>query len=248
MSEEILVQVVAKVGGTMVKSLEIPLPQPPEEAVRSKVEEKASEEPKKLVVTFLHFLQDNVVSLLKYLYGKRKKYVVSKEVGFYVKLMRNRTRIKRAVVVKRKWEAATAKAIERVVSLSSQCATMKFTLQEQEDHHWAKEVECEVLLLNLAKKKCKAKAVRRTKDRRQIVAMKTEQMELWGTIGARTEVHNKKLQRANELMTSLAEQMNKHKVKLADWAKKFTNCDSGKSSNVKCRVKLEVDCDWLQFD
>ncbi|OAE33774.1 hypothetical protein AXG93_1671s1010 [Marchantia polymorpha subsp. ruderalis] len=40
-------------------------------------------------------------------------------------LIRNRTRIKRAVAVKREWEAGTAKATERVASLLSECTTMK---------------------------------------------------------------------------------------------------------------------------
>lgn len=113
---------------------------------------KASEEElKKLVVTYPDFLQDSVVPLLKYLDGKREKYAVTKKVGFYVQLVRIRTRIMRAVTVKRKWEATTAKAIENVASLSFECAIMKVTFQEQEDHLRAKEMECEILWLNQAK-------------------------------------------------------------------------------------------------
>ncbi|OAE29760.1 hypothetical protein AXG93_810s1010 [Marchantia polymorpha subsp. ruderalis] len=71
---------------------------PPEEEVRMKT---SNEEVKTLEVTFPDFLQDSVVPLLKYLNRKRKKYAVSKEEGFYVQLVRNRTKIKRAVAVKR---------------------------------------------------------------------------------------------------------------------------------------------------
>lgn len=153
MSEEILKLVVAQVGGTVVESLEIPSPSPPEEEVRPKVENKAlAEEPKELVVSFPDFLQDSVVSFLKYLDVKRENDV-SKEARFYVQLVRNRTKIKRAVVVKREWKAAIAMAHERVASFSSECATMKVTLQERQDHLWAKEMECKVLRLNLAKEK-----------------------------------------------------------------------------------------------
>lgn len=53
--------------------------------------------------------------------------------------------------------------------------------------------------------------------------MKTERMELWRRIGARTEDHNKEVQRANELMASLAGQTKKHEVKLASWVTKLTN-------------------------
>lgn len=76
--------------------------------------------------------------------------------------------------------------------------------------------------------------------------MKTERMELRGRIGARSEVHNRKLQRANELMASLAEPMKKHKVELADWAKKLTDCELAKFLEVECRVKFQADCDRLQ--
>lgn len=75
---------------------------------------------------------------------------MEKEPGFYIKLVRNRIKIKRAEAVKRKWESATAMAKERVASLTSECATMRPTLQEREDHLRAKEKKCKVLQLNLA--------------------------------------------------------------------------------------------------
>lgn len=76
--------------------------------------------------------------------------------------------------------------------------------------------------------------------------LKIERMELRGRIGARIETHNRKLQRANELMASLEEQMRKHKVELADWAKKLTDCKSAKSLKVECIIKFEADCNQLQ--
>lgn len=53
---------------------------------------------------------------------------MSKEAGTYVQCVRNKTKIKRAVAVKREWELATAMAKDRVASLSSECATMKVAL------------------------------------------------------------------------------------------------------------------------
>ncbi|OAE30808.1 hypothetical protein AXG93_857s1100 [Marchantia polymorpha subsp. ruderalis] len=82
LNEEILEQVVAQVEGTVVESLEIASPPPPEEAVRSEIEEK--KELKELVVSFPDFLHDSNISLLKYLDGKREKNVVLKEARFYV--------------------------------------------------------------------------------------------------------------------------------------------------------------------
>ncbi|OAE19726.1 hypothetical protein AXG93_2958s1000 [Marchantia polymorpha subsp. ruderalis] len=78
-SEKSMATVVAQVGGTVVNYPKISLPPPPEEA-------------------------DSVVLLLKYLDGKREKYVVLTKSGFYVQLVKNRIKIKRAIVVKREWE------------------------------------------------------------------------------------------------------------------------------------------------
>lgn len=76
---------------------------------------------------------------------------MGKKLGFYVELVSNRTQIKRAVAVKREWESATAMAKGRVASLTAECATIRTTFQEHRDHLRAKEMECKVLRLNLAK-------------------------------------------------------------------------------------------------
>ncbi|OAE22923.1 hypothetical protein AXG93_3292s1000 [Marchantia polymorpha subsp. ruderalis] len=95
--------------------------------------------------------QYSVTPLLKYLDKKRGKYVVEKASGFYIELVRNRTKIKRAVAVKREWDSATAMAKERVASLTSECATMRAALLEREDHLRAKEKECEKATVDLCK-------------------------------------------------------------------------------------------------
>lgn len=58
---------------------------------------------------------------------------MKRESESYVELIRNRTKLKRAVAMKREWDSATAMAKERVASLTAECATTKATLQEQED-------------------------------------------------------------------------------------------------------------------
>ncbi|OAE18231.1 hypothetical protein AXG93_3012s1010 [Marchantia polymorpha subsp. ruderalis] len=123
-------------------------------------ERRSSEEdPKNLVVAFPDFLQDSVVPFLKYLDGKRDKYAMLKEAGFFVKLVSKMTHIKGAAAMKTAKEMkkecaeATAKITKRVASFNSECATMMVTLQERDEHLWAKEMECEVFWLNLAKKK-----------------------------------------------------------------------------------------------
>lgn len=75
----------------MKKSQEIPSGKVSSWTADPEVEKSSlAEEPKEVVVTFLDFLPDSVVFLLKYLDGKREKYAVSEEAGFYVELLRNR--------------------------------------------------------------------------------------------------------------------------------------------------------------
>ncbi|OAE26247.1 hypothetical protein AXG93_1007s1030 [Marchantia polymorpha subsp. ruderalis] len=113
---------------------------------------------------------------------------------------------------------------------------------------WVKEMECKVLGLNLVKEKeLREEEELRTKDlQREIATMKTERMELQGRIAAWTKAHNEEMQSANELMASLAEETKKHEANLASWAKRLTECETAKSSKVKCRLKLDVNCDQLQ--
>ncbi|OAE22652.1 hypothetical protein AXG93_328s1040 [Marchantia polymorpha subsp. ruderalis] len=101
----------------------------------------------------------------------------------------------------------------------------------REEQLRAKDVECEVLRLNLAKeKKLRAEEELRTKVlRREIATMKTERMELQGRIGAQTEAQNKEMQRANELMASLAEETKKHEAELASWTTKLTECETARA-------------------
>ncbi|OAE35853.1 hypothetical protein AXG93_2354s1020 [Marchantia polymorpha subsp. ruderalis] len=94
---------------------------------------------------------DSVVPLLKYLDTKRKKYTVRKMSGFYVELIGNRTKLKRAEVVKREWDSATTMTKERAASLTAECVAAKAALGERKNQLWEKEIECEVLQLNLAK-------------------------------------------------------------------------------------------------
>lgn len=224
LSEEIQEHKVEQIGGTVVESLEISLPQVSLGMMKPKAKKRSSEaEPKELAVAFPNFLHESVVSLLKYLDGKREKYAVSAEARFYVEMLRNRTHSKRAATVK------IAKEMTR------ECAAVTASLKVCEEQLRAKYMECEVLWLNLAKEKelCEDKELRIKDLRREIATMKTKRMELRARIVAQTEAHTKEMQRANKLMASLAEQTKKHKAELANWAKRLTECET-----VKCNYTL----------
>lgn len=116
--------------------------------MRSEIAKKTSNEgPKTLEITFLDFLHDSVVPLLKYLDTKREKYIVRREYGSYVELIQNKTKLKRAIVVKREWDSATAMAKERAASFTAECVAAKAALREREDQLGEKEIECKVLQL-----------------------------------------------------------------------------------------------------
>ncbi|OAE30475.1 hypothetical protein AXG93_942s1180 [Marchantia polymorpha subsp. ruderalis] len=86
-------KLVAQIGGTVVEAEGITLPTSPVEEVRPEEGKKTSgEDVKTLEITFPEFLQDSVVPLLKYLDGKRGKYDVTEEPGFYVPMIRIRTK------------------------------------------------------------------------------------------------------------------------------------------------------------
>ncbi|OAE31832.1 hypothetical protein AXG93_685s1000 [Marchantia polymorpha subsp. ruderalis] len=295
---------------------EDPEPPPPEEEVRSKVATKTLEEgPKTLEIAFPDLLHDSVVPLLKYLDMKRKKYIVRRESGSYVELIKNMTKLKRTMIVKREWDSATAMAKERAASFAAECAAAKATLHEQEDRLRAKHMECEVLHLNLAKEseRCAeleeaCNSLRATNENEQKVTVdlcgrldkskeayeaavkraerlitttgKREQMhadelakveerraeeariakDLWGKIAAAksreeelrskiaelTTDRDKEFTRAEKLTVSVAEEFRKHKGELTDWAKKLADCESARSSEVECRLKVESEWRRLQ--
>ncbi|OAE21535.1 hypothetical protein AXG93_2085s1000 [Marchantia polymorpha subsp. ruderalis] len=91
LSNEILEQVVEKIGVRVGEPLEIPSAQVSLGTADPEVKKKSLAEEPKEISTFPYFLQNTVVPLLKYLDGKREKYAASEEAGFYVELLRNKT-------------------------------------------------------------------------------------------------------------------------------------------------------------
>ncbi|OAE28913.1 hypothetical protein AXG93_4891s1020 [Marchantia polymorpha subsp. ruderalis] len=315
LSEEILERVVSQIGGSVIEPVSATLPPTSIADVRPEDGEKTSgKEVKSLEVTFPEFLQDNVVPLLQYLDKKRETYAISKEVGFYVELIRNRTKLKRSFAVKREGKSATELARERATILEAECAAVKVTLKERESQLREKEVECEVLQLNLEKEagRCaeleetcvglrasnenvqkvtvdlvtrleKSKeayeAVKRS-ERLIVTAKKREKMhveelakvearraeevriaeELWSKIAeaktAEEDLRRKILEivgkcdlefrRAEELLASLAAGVQQHAKESESWAKKLADCESTRSSEVKCRLRVESKCRQLR--
>ncbi|OAE34437.1 hypothetical protein AXG93_2886s1000 [Marchantia polymorpha subsp. ruderalis] len=285
LSEEILEQVVTQVGGTVIESPDVTLPPTPVEDVRPEDEKKTLvEEVKALEVTFPDFLQYSVVSLLQYLDRKREKYAISKEVGFYVELIRNRTQLKRAVAMKREWDSASKLARERAANLEAECAAVKVTLQEREAQLREKEVECEKVTVDLimrleksreayeepvkrserlivtAEKREKkyiedlakvearrAKEVRIAEELRgKIAEAKTAEEDLRRKISEIAGKCDLEFRRAEELSASLAEGIQKHEGELEGWVKKLADCESARSSEVECRLRVESECRRLR--
>ncbi|OAE30426.1 hypothetical protein AXG93_3483s1180 [Marchantia polymorpha subsp. ruderalis] len=218
LSEAILEQIVADVEVTVGDILEIPEPPPPKEEVRSEVATKTSkEEPKALEIVFPDILQDSIVPFLKYLDTKSGKFTVKRESRSYVELIWNMTKLKRAVAVKREWDFATAMAKERAASLAAECAAAKATLQEQEDRLRTKEMECEVLRLNLVKEfnRCAeleqaCSSLRATNENAQKVTV-----HLCGRLEKSKEAYEATVQRAERLIAASGKQEQLHANELA---------------------------------
>ncbi|OAE23320.1 hypothetical protein AXG93_3390s1050 [Marchantia polymorpha subsp. ruderalis] len=51
---------------------------------------------------------------------------------------------------------------------------------------------------------------------------------------------------AEELSTSLTEEVWKHEEELADWTKKLTDCESARTSEIECELKVELGCRRLR--
>ncbi|OAE29228.1 hypothetical protein AXG93_1614s1000 [Marchantia polymorpha subsp. ruderalis] len=62
----------------------------------------------------------------------------------------------------------------------------------------------------------------------------------------KSEAHNEEMQRANELVASLAEQTKKHEAKMASWAKRLIEGETAKSLEVECILNLDADFDRLR--
>ncbi|OAE33503.1 hypothetical protein AXG93_1467s1050 [Marchantia polymorpha subsp. ruderalis] len=125
--------------------------------------------------------------------------------------------IKRAVAVKREWKSATAMAKEQVASLTAECATMRVTVQEREEHLRAKEMECEVLWLNLAKKTdlCASLEQECTSLRVNHENVKKLTVDLKERLEASKVAYIAEVQRVDELTAVLAKRDQLHATELA---------------------------------
>ncbi|OAE29584.1 hypothetical protein AXG93_4003s1050 [Marchantia polymorpha subsp. ruderalis] len=246
------------VGGTVVEVADITLPSSPVEDVTPEEEKETSGvEVKMLEVTFPDFLQDSVVPLLKYLDGKREKYVVSKEAGFYVQLVRNRTKLKRAVAVKREWDSATELAPEQAANLLTKCAAVKATLQAEAYNEAVKRPE---RLITTAEKReqkhveelarveaQRAEEVRIAEELRgKIAEAKTAEEDLCGKIAEIAGKCDMEFRRAEELSTSLSAGNLKHDKEVTNWTKKLGDCESARSLEVECKLKVQLECRRLR--
>ncbi|OAE23726.1 hypothetical protein AXG93_4776s1080 [Marchantia polymorpha subsp. ruderalis] len=207
LSEKIIEKVVAHVGETVVDAADITLQSFHLEDVRSEEEKKTSEEESKGgEITFLNFLQDIVVYLLKYLDRKRERNLLTR-------LEKSREAYDEAV-----------KRSERLIT----------TTERREKKH----VE------ELAKLEGRsAEEVRIAKELRgKIAEAKTAEEDLRSKILEIAGKCEMEFRRAEELSASLAEGVQKHEEELANWAKKLTVCESAKSSEVECKLKVESEC------
>ncbi|OAE30335.1 hypothetical protein AXG93_4201s1360 [Marchantia polymorpha subsp. ruderalis] len=160
---------------------------------------------------------DSVVPLLKYLDGKREKYAISKEVGVYVEMIRNRMQLKKAFAVKREWNSATELAREQAAILAIECAAVKVTLQERESQLREKEIECEVLQLNMEKESGRCAELEETYGglRRSNENGQKMTVYLLARMEKSSEAYDEAVKRSERLITTVERQEKNHVEELA---------------------------------
>ncbi|OAE26803.1 hypothetical protein AXG93_2097s1110 [Marchantia polymorpha subsp. ruderalis] len=202
-------------------------------------------------------------------------------------MIRNRTKLKRAVAVRREWESATTLVREREAQLrekETECKVLQQNLEKESGRCAELEEACRGLRISnenvqkvtvdlvarLEKSREAYEAVSKRLERLIITAEKQEKMlieelaklkarraeeariteEFWGKLAdtktAEEDLRSKiskieakyemEFRRAEELSASLGNQ--KHEEELKDWAKKSADCESAKSSEIECRLKL----------
>ncbi|OAE30298.1 hypothetical protein AXG93_3964s1110 [Marchantia polymorpha subsp. ruderalis] len=204
-------------------------------------------------------------------------------------MIRNRTKLKRAVAVKREWESATALVREREAQLrekETKCKVLQQNLEKESGRCAELEEACRGLRISnenvqkvtvdlvarLEKSREAYEAASKRAERLIITAEKREKMhieelaklearraeeariaeELRGKLAdtktAEEDLRRKiseieakyemEFRRAEELSASLSAGNQKHEEELVDWAKKLADCESAKSSEVECRLKV----------
>lgn len=199
----------------------------------------SAEEPMSVGLSATDMLGKQVISLLMYLDAKMAKYAEPAIAGFYVELMRSRTRTK---------VAASVEVVERVVSLTFECATMKTTLQEKEKQLWESESECAELHKSLTAKKnlwasseCDCEPLRI-----DIEIARKAIVNLWDRLNASRMTFNEESRRVDELIADLAKRDHLHTTALAAKTKELANCEAARTSELEEREKLDAYCNEMR--
>ncbi|OAE33713.1 hypothetical protein AXG93_1646s1000 [Marchantia polymorpha subsp. ruderalis] len=82
--------------------------------------------------------------------------------------------------------------------------------------------------------------------RGKIAEAKTAEEDLRSKISEIEAKCEMEFRRAEELSASMLAGNQKHEEELKDWAKKLADCESAKSLEVKCKLKVESDCRRLR--
>ncbi|OAE31317.1 hypothetical protein AXG93_1962s1740 [Marchantia polymorpha subsp. ruderalis] len=130
---------------------------------------------------------------------------------------KEKRKLKRAAAAKREWDSATAMTKEQVASLAAECAAAKATLQEREDQFGEKEIECEVLQLNLAKKSECCTELEEVCNTLRVTYKNAQKVtvDLCGRLEKFKKVYEAAVQRVERLITTARKREKMHVEELA---------------------------------
>ncbi|OAE26731.1 hypothetical protein AXG93_2643s1010 [Marchantia polymorpha subsp. ruderalis] len=237
--EELRDQIVKDVGKTIAKQQPMPSGQVSSGVVDLDCGEgHLAKEPKSAGLSAAYMFEERVIPLLRYLDKKMLKYDTP-IAGSYVELVRSRTRAK---------VAASVEIAKRVPRLTIECATVKPTLQEQEERLRQSELECAELRKSLAAEKhLHSKAELESMDLR--IDFSTAQkvtVELRDKVEVLRRGIERELERAEYLTATLATRDQLHAAKLAAKAKELADSEAARYSELEQRKRLEADCNELR--
>ncbi|OAE33507.1 hypothetical protein AXG93_1467s1090 [Marchantia polymorpha subsp. ruderalis] len=275
LSDKVLEQIVAQVGGTVVDAPDSALPSFLIEEVRPAEETKTSqEESKELVVSFPDFMQDSVEwDSATELARERAANLATKCAAMKVILQEREAQLQEKKIKCKVLQLNLKKEFGRCAELEETCGGIrksnengqKMTVDllarlEKSKEAYDEAVKQSERLITTAEKREKkhieelalleaqrAEEVRiAEKLRGKIAEAKTTEEDLRRKVLEIKGKYEAEFRRAEELSASLTERVRKHEEELVNCAKKLTGCELARTSTVECKLKIESECRRLR--
>lgn len=183
-------------------------------------EDTSAEEIQSEVVNAADVLCGQVILLLRYLDNKLGKYASTTNVGSYMELVRNRTRVKMAIA------QAVATKERQLRETKTKYEALQKRLAEEVKLRRSLEKTCESLRANIEVTRCAT-------------------INLWNRLEASRVAFNEESRRVDELISDSEKKDRAHAAEVAAKVKARVECEAARTSNQELIEKLEVKCNEI---